>query len=56
MEKKFELTDEFIINDLGIKLYRIKALKDFSDVKKGDFGGVHTTRKELIPIGEGLDL
>lgn len=42
MKKKFELTDEFIINDLGIKLYRIKALKDFSDVKKGDFGGVRS--------------
>ena len=39
MEKKFELTEEFIINNSGIKLYRIKALKDFSDVKKGDLGG-----------------
>lgn len=44
MEKKFELTEEFIINDSGIKLYRIKALKDFSDVKKGDFGGIRSTR------------
>lgn len=56
MKKKFELTNDFIINDLGIKLYRIKALKDFSDVKKGDFGGVHTTRKELIPIGGCMGL
>lgn len=39
MEKKFELTEEFIINNSGIKLYRIKALKDFPDVKKGDLGG-----------------
>lgn len=43
MEKKFELTEEFIINNSGIKLYRIKALKDFSDVKKGDLGGVRST-------------
>lgn len=49
MEKKFELTDEFIINDLGIKLYRIKALKDFSDVKKGDFGGGTYNEKGTYP-------
>lgn len=45
MEKKFELTNDFIINELGIKLYRIKALKDFYGVRKCDLGGVHQTRK-----------
>ena len=39
MKMKFELTDKFIINDFGVKLYRIKALKDFGDVNVGDFGG-----------------
>ena len=38
MEKKYKLTDE-TINLCGKKLCRIKALKDFGDVKKGDKGG-----------------
>ena len=38
MEKKFELTNETkIVN--GKTLYRIKALKDFYTIKKGDLGG-----------------
>jgi len=35
---KYELTNESI-NHLGKTLYRIKALKDFNNVKKGDLGG-----------------
>lgn len=38
MDKKYKLTDE-TINVNGITLYRIEALRDFSDVKKGDKGG-----------------
>jgi carbonic anhydrase/acetyltransferase-like protein (isoleucine patch superfamily) len=50
-DKKYEiLEDDWIIGDYrgghykpddyeGIKLYRIKALKDFGDIKKGDLGG-----------------
>jgi hypothetical protein len=38
MSKKYKLTDETLVVD-GHKLYRIKALRSFSDVKKGDFGG-----------------
>ena len=37
-EKKYKLTDECIIIDEH-KLYRIEALKDFFDVRKGDQGG-----------------
>ena len=37
-EKKYKLTDESI-NFCGRKLYRIEALKDFSDVEKGEKGG-----------------
>ncbi|WP_254473269.1 MULTISPECIES: hypothetical protein [unclassified Bartonella] len=38
MEKKYELTDETTeVN--GTTLYRIRALKDFRGVKKGDLGG-----------------
>ena len=38
MEKKYELTDETICC-IGHTLHRIKALKDFFDIKKGDIGG-----------------
>ena len=38
MDKKFELTNESVKFN-GFTLYRIKALKDFGDVKKGDLGG-----------------
>ena len=37
--KKFELTTEFITNALGKKLFRIKALVEFGDVKAGELGG-----------------
>ena len=37
-EKKYRLTD-ITIKVYGIALHRIQALKDFGDVKKGDFGG-----------------
>lgn len=52
MGKKFEITEEFIINDSGIKVYRIKALKDFSDVKKGDFGGYIQQGSNLSQMGD----
>ena len=38
MEKKYKLTEE-TINVIDKTLYRIEALRDFSDVKKGDKGG-----------------
>ena len=38
MSKKYEMTNDFIYNGTR-KLYRIKALKDFNDVKAGDIGG-----------------
>lgn len=38
MKRKYKLTDE-TINVMGRTLYRIEALKDFSDVNKGDKGG-----------------
>lgn len=39
MEKKYVMTDESIEIGNDKKAYRIKALKNFSDVKVGDFGG-----------------
>jgi hypothetical protein len=37
MKKKYELTKESIDLD-GLTLYRIRALKDFGNVKRGDLG------------------
>ena len=39
MEKKFELTDNFIINAFGVKLFPIKCTKSFKYAKEGDLGG-----------------
>lgn len=38
IKKKYKLTDETIKVD-GTTLYRIRALKDFDEVKEGDLGG-----------------
>lgn len=38
-DKKYELLKDDYKEVFGIKSYRIRALKDFSDVKKGDVGG-----------------
>ena len=50
MEKKYKLTDE-TININGITLYRIEALKDFSNVKKGDKGGFVESENNLSHDG-----
>ena len=49
-EKKYKLTDEFITFD-NRKLYRIEALKDFSDVKKGEKGGFVESEDNLSQNG-----
>lgn len=50
MEKKYELLEETII-ELDSVLHRIKALKDFGDVKKGDLGGWIESEKNLSQEG-----
>ena len=50
MEKKYKLTDE-AINLHGITLYRIEALKDFNNVKKGDTGGFVESELNLSQKG-----
>ena len=48
---KYEiLKDEFIEFD-GRKLYRIKALKDFSNVQEGEFGGYIESERNLSHKG-----
>ena len=50
-EKKYKLTDETITYG-GRTLYRIEALKDFSDVKKGDKGGFIQKEENLSHDGD----
>lgn len=57
-EKKYELTNETMnfhtLTEEGftdIKLYRIKALKDFGDVKAGDLGGFVEREENLSQEG-----
>ena len=45
--KKFELTDEFVTNNLGKKLFRIRALETFGDVKAGEVGQVSADRRSI---------
>lgn len=47
IDKKYELTKEEYHTYCGSTLYRIRALKDFSDVKKGDLGGWVETEANL---------
>ena len=49
--KKYELSNETIEID-GITLHRIKALKDFSDVKAGDLGGWVEKEDNLSQMGD----
>ena len=51
MNKKYELTDE-TMEYTGCTLHRIKALKDFSDVKKGDLGGWVKSEENLSQEGD----
>lgn len=50
MDKKYEMTNE-VIEFEGKILHRIRALKDFGDVKKGDLGGFIGKEKNLSQVG-----
>ena len=51
MEKKYKLTEE-TINVGGTALYRIEALRDFGDVKKGSKGGFIEKEDNLSQSGD----
>ena len=51
MAKKYKLTEESI-NYCGRTLYRIEALKDFANVKKGDKGGYVQSEDNLSQEGD----
>ena len=52
MAKKFELTAEFATNIFGKKLFRIKALMAFGDVKEGELGGYVEKEENLDHDGD----
>ena len=52
MEKKFELTDNFVINALGIKLFQIKCTKAFKNANEGDLGGYVEKEENLSQSGD----
>jgi len=49
MDRKYELTSE-TININGVILHRIKALRDFCDVKSGDLGGWIESENNLSQV------
>lgn len=49
--KKFKLTSEFIVDISGVKLFRVKALIEFGNVKAGDLGGYIEKEKNLSHMG-----
>ena len=51
MSKKYKLTDETIKLN-GATLYRIEALKDFGEIKKGDKGGFIESENNLAHEGD----
>ena len=52
MEKKYEMVkDDVNIDVRGKRLYRIRALKDFGNVKKGDIGGYIEKEENLSHEG-----
>ena len=50
--KKFEHTAEYVTNSFGKKLFRIKALVAFGDVKEGDLGGFVEKESNLANSGK----
>ena len=46
-QKKYELTDEFVMHWSGKKLYRIRALVTFGAVVAGQLGGFVESEKNL---------
>ena len=49
--KKFELTSESIVNIFGKRLFRIKALIEFGNVKEGELGGFIEKEENLSHEG-----
>ena len=51
MEKKFKLTENYVVNEFGTKLYQIKCTKTFEYAKKGELGGYIEKEENLSQEG-----
>ena len=51
MEKKFELTDKFIISALGVKLFQIRCTRKIRYADVGDLGGYVEKEENLSQYG-----
>ena len=51
MEKKYEILKDTKVRFFGRYIYRIRALKDFGNVKKGDIGGYVENKRNLSQEG-----
>lgn len=51
IEKKYELVDTGNLYVEKMRIYRVRALRDFGDVKKGDLGGFVQSEKNLSHRG-----
>ena len=51
MEKKFELTENYVVNEFGTKLYQIKCTKTFEYAKEGEIGGFIEKEENLSQEG-----
>lgn len=51
MEKKYKLLVDDTVRVDGRTLYRIEALRDFADVRKGDKGGYVESEDNLSHVG-----
>lgn len=52
MKLKYELLENDYIQMGGVPLYRIRSLRDFRDVKKGDLGGYIDSENNLSHDGD----
>lgn len=52
MEKKFELTENYVVNEFGTKLYQIKCTKTFKYAKEGEIGGFIEKEENLSQEGD----
>ena len=51
MEKKFKLTDNYVLNEYGVKLYQIKCTNTFEYAKEGELGGYIEKEENLSQGG-----
>lgn len=51
MEKKFELTENYVVNESGTKLYQIKCIKTFKYAKEEELGGYIEKEENLSQEG-----